>query len=155
MPVIDLKDRLTFDICDTWQARVLVAAQQKTEGVIGAVALSVIAHNYDEALLPLLMTIFPGFQSIKPPALCTAGRIDKEGAVVASLVERSGRIVKDYRLYRNEIELRDDFRRLADELKLNDSDRIELFMCLQKWVVADRRLDPTMDPKDPDAKRLH
>jgi hypothetical protein len=151
---IDLKERLTFDIRDTWQARVLVAAQSKTEGVIGAVALSVIAHNYDDALLVLLQTIFPGFQSIQPPALCTAGRIDKSGAVVANLVERSGRIVKDYQLYRDEIALRDDFRRLADELKLDDSDRIELFICLQRWVVADRRLDPTMDPKDPDAKRL-
>jgi hypothetical protein len=51
--------------------------------------------------------------------------------------------------------MRDAFRRLADRLKLNDADRIELFKCVQRWVVADRRLDPTFDPKDPDAKRLH
>lgn len=154
MVVIKLEDRLAFDIRDTWQARVLLAAQQQTEGVIGAVMLSVLAHNYDEALLVLLQVLFPGFESIKPPALCTAGRIDKDGSVVANLVEKSGRIVKDYRLYRNEIELRDDFRRLADHLKLCDADRIELFGAVKRWVVADRRLDPTMDPKDPDAKRL-
>jgi hypothetical protein len=58
-------------------------------------------------------------------------------------------------LYRNEVALRNDFRQLADRLKLNDADRIELFAAVKNWVVADRRLDPTMDPKDPDAKRLH
>ena len=50
--------------------------------------------------------------------------------------------------------MRDAFRRLADRLKLSDSDRIEMFKYVQRWVVADRRLDPTFDPQDPDAKRL-
>jgi hypothetical protein len=152
--VLATEQRLTFDIRDTWQARVLVAAQQKMEGVIGAVTLSVLAHNYDDAMLPLLQCVFPGFQSIRPPFLCTAGKVDKTGAVVANLVERSGKIVKNFWLYRDEIALRDDFRRLADELKLNDSDRVELFAAVKRWVVADRRLDPLMDPKDPEAKRL-
>lgn len=133
----------------------LIAAQQKNEGVIGAVALSVLAHNYDDAMLPLLKVLFQGFESITPPFLCSAGKVDKEGAIVADLVERAGKIVKNYRLYGSEIELRDDFRRLADQLKLSDADRVEMFAAVKRWVVADRRLDPTMDPKDPDAKRLH
>jgi hypothetical protein len=51
--------------------------------------------------------------------------------------------------------MRDAFRRLADHVKLNDPERIELFKYAQRWVVADRRLDPTLDPQDPDARRLH
>ena len=54
----------------------------------------------------------------------------------------------------SELALRNDFRRLADKIKLSDADRVELFAAVKNWVVADRRLDPTMDPKDPDAKRL-
>lgn len=149
-----IEKRIAFDLRATWQARVLLAAQAKTGGVIGAVTLSVLAHNYDDAMLTLLKVLFPGFESITPPFLCSAGKVDKSGAVVADLVERAGVITKNYRLYRDEISLRDDFRRLADELKLRDADRVELFAAVKRWVVADRRLDPNMDPKDPDAKRL-
>lgn len=149
-----IENRLAFDLRATWQARVLLAAQAKNEGVIAAVALSVLAHNYDEALQVLLKVLFPGFESITPPFLCSAGKVDKSGAVVADLVARAGVITRNYRLYRDEIALRDDFRRLADKLKLSDADRVELFGAVKRWVVADRRLDPNMDPMDPDAKRL-
>lgn len=149
-----IEKTLAFDLRATWQARVLLAAQAKTDGVVGAVALSVLAHNYDDAMPALLKVLFPGFESITPPFLCTAGKVDKSGAIVADLVEKYGSITKNYRLYRDEIELRDDFRRLADELKLDDADRVELFGAVKRWVVADRRLDPNMDPQDPDAKRL-
>jgi len=46
------------------------------------------------------------------------------------------------------------FRVFADQLTCDDSGRIELFDALQRWVVCDYRIDPTMDPEDPDAKRL-
>lgn len=154
MQVNGIEKRLAFDLRASWQARVLLAAQEKNEGVIGAVALSVLAHNYDDAMLVLLKVLFPGFESIKPPFLCSAGKVDKSGAVVADLVERQGVIVKNYRLYRDEIALRNDFRRLADQLKLDDADRVELFGAVKRWVVADRRLDPNFDPQDPDAKRI-
>jgi hypothetical protein len=147
----DLVTRLAFDLMATWQARALVAARGKT----AAVLLSVLAHNYDEQLLTLLKVAFPGFESISAPFLSSAGRVAKSGAIVADVVQRDGRIERQEVLYRNEIELRDDFRRLADALKLDDSDREQLFIAVKKWVVADHRLDPTMDPQDPDAKRLH
>jgi hypothetical protein len=146
----DLKQRLTFDICDTWQARLLTEAR----GLTRAVVLSVLAHNFDDAMPALLETVFPGFRSITAPFLCSAGRVSKSGTIVANVVMKDGRIVKDYTLYSNEIGLRDDFRKMADRLTLNDRDRVELFAAVKRWVVADRRLDPTMDPKDPDAKRL-
>jgi len=145
------QNRIAFDVLATWQAKVLADVSGKT----AAVTLSILAHNYDEALLPLLELVFPGFVSITAPFLSTASRVNKSGHVVADMVMRDGQIVKDKVLYRDEMELRDDFRRLADRLQLNDSDRIELFTCVKNWVVADRRLDPAFDPLDPDAKRLH
>jgi hypothetical protein len=142
--------RLIFDLRDTWQGRTLYAATGKT----AAVLLSVLAHNYDDALLPLLQVVFPGFTSITAPFFSSAGKVAKSGHITADMVTRTGRIKKNFPVYINETELRDDFRRLADGLKLSDADRVELFAAVKKWVVADRRLDPTMDPKDPDAKRL-
>lgn len=121
---------------------------------MGAVVLSVLAHTYDDAMPVLLRIVFPGFTSIAAPFYCTAAKVDKSGAVVADCVTKDGQIVKDAVVFQSEGEMQDNFRRLADHLKLNDSDRVELFKCVQRWVVADRRLDPTFDPKDPDAKRL-
>lgn len=141
---------LAFDLRDTWQGRTLAAATGKT----AAVLLSVLAHNYDDALLPLLQVVFPGFSSITAPFFSTAGKVAKSGHIVADMVTKVGRIEKDFPIYRDEFEMQNDFRRLADRLKLSDSDRTEMFGALKRWVVADRRLDPTMDPKDPDAKRL-
>lgn len=150
-PVVNLIDsQLAFDLRASWQARVLASAG----GHLGAVVLSVLAHSYDEAMPTLLRVVFPGFTSIAAPFYCTAGKVDKAGRVVADVVTKSGEIVKDAKVYDSELQMRDEFRRLADRLKLNDADRTELFKCAQRWVVADRRLDPNFDPKDPDAKRL-
>ena len=150
-PTDDLARKMSDELRDSWQVKALIATQ-KIE--LGATLLSVLAHTYDDAMQVLMRVAFPGFTSIKPPFLCTAGKVAKNGTIVADLVTPDGRIVKDYVLFRTERHLRDSFRRLADCMKLNDSDRIEMFKCVQRWVVADRRLDPTMNPRDPDAKRL-
>src|SRR6266581_1489273 len=126
-----------------------------TIGPARMVVMSMLAHTYDEAVFTLCAAVFPDFDgSLRPPFLTTAAKIDKEGHVVADMVDATGMIHKDTVLFPDEISLRDAFRKLADRLKLNDADRIELFKCAQRWVVADRRLDPTFDPKDPDAKRI-
>jgi hypothetical protein len=156
VPVTDptvkaIESNLAFDLRASWQSRALAATRRQH---VGAVLLSVLAHNFDDALETLLKVTFPGFTSITAPFLSTAGKVAKIGAVVADIVNKDGTITKDAVIYRDETALRDDFRRLADRLKLSDSDRIEMFKCVQRWVVADRRLDPTFDPKDPDAKRL-
>jgi hypothetical protein len=135
--VLAIETRLAFDLRATWQARVLLAAQEKTDGVIGAVTLSVLAHNFDDAMLPLLQLLFPGFD---PSSRHFARPQGRSGAVVARRAH--GQDLAE--LYSDEIAL--DFRRLADDLKLRSRRTV--------WVVADRRLDPTMDPQDPDAKRL-
>ena len=141
---------LAFDLRVSWQARVLAEAK----GQLGAAVLSVLSHNFDEAMPVLLRIVFPGFTSIAAPFYCTAAKVAKTGAVVADVVTKDGQIVKDAVVFRTEMEMQDQFRRLADRLKLSDAHRVEMFKCVQRWVVADRRLDPTFDPQDPDAKRL-
>lgn len=144
-------DRLASELRFTWMSRALRASQCDH---VGMVILSVVADNFDGALLTLMQVTFPGFTSILPPFLCSSAKVAKNGTIVADMVNRFGCIEKDVVLYANEIALRDDMRRLADRLLLTDAERIEMFKCVQRWVVADRRLDPTMDPQDPDAKRL-
>lgn len=145
-----IEQRIEFDLLASWQARVLASSG----GQLGAVVLSVLSHTYDDAMPTLLRLVFPGFTSIAAPFYCSAGKVDKTGCVVADVVTRDGAILKDATVYPSELHMRDDFRRLADRLKLSDDDRTELFKCVQRWVVADRRLDPNFDPQDPDAKRL-
>lgn len=132
--------------------RALVASKYEH---VGMVMLSVIADYVNDGMLVVMQAAFPGFTTIVPPFLCSSAKVDKSGFVVADMVNRFGKIEKDAGLYPSETELRDDVRRLADRLALSDEDRVTMFKCVQRWVVADRRLDPTFDPKDPDAKRLH
>lgn len=139
------------DLRDMWQGRALRYTRTQR---IGFVVLSVLSHTYDEALVVLLQAVFPGYAGLKPPALVSAGRIAKSGAIVADFMNADGTISRNAVIYRSETALRDDFRKLADRLKLNDADRIEMFKVVLRWVVADTRLDPTMDPRDPDARRL-
>lgn len=146
-----LEKKLAFDIRGSWQCRALA----QVKGPSRAVLLSVLAHTLDEALPTLCALVIPDFDgSIEPPFLTTAAKIDKTGAIVADVCDRDGTIHKDEVIFVNEVQMRDQFRKLADRMKFNDADRIELFKYAQRWVVADRRLDPNFDRKDPDARRL-
>lgn len=119
------------------------------------VVLSVLSHTYDAALLVLLPLVFPGYVEPSLPCLASAAKVAKSGAIVADVIQKDHHLVKDVVIYSSETTMQNDFRRLADRLALDDAERIEMFKCVQRWVVADRRLDPSFDPKDPDAKRLH
>jgi len=138
---------------ETWQGRVLRETHDK--GKLGAVVLSVLAHNFDDEMLVLLKAVFPGFTAITAPFICSAAKIDKRGWIVADVVLRNNAHVrKNFILFYSLLDLQNTFRRLADRLKFNDDDRRQLFVAVKNWVVADRRLDPTMDPADPDARHL-
>jgi len=140
--------QLAIDLKDTWQGRCVMAARGRTAMVL----MSALCHSYEESSVLLYRLIF-GSDKVKAPYLESCGRVAKNGTIVARVRGRNGLITEEV-IYANEIALRDEFRRLADQLKLCDADRVELFGAVKRWVVADRRLDPTMDPKDPDAKRL-
>lgn len=164
-----LFDRALGDLSDTWQARALrdprCGFRLVNGGLfalepLGAVLLSVFAQQWDEALFALLLAVFPGFRTLMPPFLVEAGKINKYGIVTAKAFMAWGPSVEPAAkfqqlvLFENEKHMEYHFRRLADRLKLSDADRWQLFSALKFWIVQDRRLDPAMDPADPDAKRL-
>jgi hypothetical protein len=151
--IIDLDfNRHAQDLCETWQGRALY---ETYHGKLGAVVISVLAHNFDDAFFVLLKAVFPSFSTIAAPFICSAAKIDKRGHVVADVVLRNdGHVRRNFILFYSLQDLQTAFRRLADRLKFNDDDRRQLFAAARNWVVADRRLDPAMDPADPDARRL-
>jgi hypothetical protein len=159
----DLITRHVQDLAETWQSKVLretchiagigiLASKDK----LGSVLLSVFAHNLDAGPLAILLkAVFPGFYSIGLPFICSAAKIDKAGRIVADVVMRDNeKPRKNQVLFNSAQHFESTFRRLADNLKLSDQDRLKLFVAACNWVVADRRLDPAMDPRDPDARRL-
>lgn len=152
MLATEYEKKLAFDLRGSWQAKVLI----NSTGTTFAVVMSVLAHNFCEAMTTLLRVVIPAWDGTPiGPYLTTAGKVAKNGTIVADVVfPKSGRIEKDAVLYLSEIHLRDDMRRLADKLKLVDEDRAAFFTAIRNWLVADRRLDPNLDPRDPDAKRL-
>jgi hypothetical protein len=148
------------ELRETWQCRVLAAAAIDGESVLprdklGMCIVSLLAHNFDQAMPVLLLATFPAYKGLGFPALTTAAKIAKTGHVMADLIDTHGRRFKNQALFQNTTHMERDFRLLADRLKLADGDREELFAALRRWVVCDYRLDPLMDPKDPDARRLH
>jgi hypothetical protein len=142
--------RFEVELRESWRGRVLAGARS---GRQQNVVLSIMAHNFAGAILTLCQVAWPGFVGLEA-GFVSAGKIDKSGRIVADYGNKNGAITKDMEVYRNDIEYRDDMRRLADRLKFNDQERLEFFTCVKRWLVADRRLDPTMDCADPDAKRL-
>lgn len=152
MLATEFEKRLAFDLRVSWQVRTL----EKSKGTTFAVVMSVLGHSFPDALPVIMHLLIPDWDGKAPgPYLITCGKIAKTGAVVADVHDpRTGVITKDAVLYTSEIHLRDRMRQLADQLKLVDRDRAEFFTAIKNWVVADRRLDPTFDPRDPDAKRI-
>lgn len=150
-PAIDLDHKRHADeLRETWQAKALSYTRDRP---LGMVVMSVLADNFDEAMPVLMRVVFPGFQGIRPPALTSSGRIDKAGRVIAQGISADGEKAV-VALFDSTRHMERVFRNLADKLKLSDGDRRGLFAAVGNWLVADMRIDPTMDPKDPDARRL-
>jgi hypothetical protein len=159
--IIDIAfKRHADDLRGMWQGRVLARCLVLVNGVarpktmMDAVVLSVLAHNFDEAMPVLLRVCHPGYQGLGTPMLCSAARIARTGHVMADFITKDGMKVKNQALFRNQRKMEKAFRDLADEVRLSDDDRRDLFAAVQRWVVCDYRIDPTMNPADPDAKRL-
>ena len=141
--------RAERNLLDTWQGRVLAQAAGKTRAVL----MSAVAHCFEGAAPVLFSVVWAGFQGVRAPFYCSAGRIMESGQVAADLVTKNGSLIKRAEVFKNEKEMETEFRRLADLVKLNDAERVEMFKMLRAWIVCDHRLDPTMNPADPDARR--
>lgn len=137
---------------DSWQGRMLEYVRHQEQ--LGPVVLSLLADNFDETMPFLLRAVFPDATGVRAPFYCSNPKINKRGHIVADMIERDGRKTLQKVIFTSERQMEAVFRVLADRLKLDDGDRVDLFDCVRHWVKADQRLDPTMDRKDPDAKRL-
>lgn len=135
---------------DSWQGQMLVATRNRP---LGAVVCSVLAHSDDEPMEVLLRAVFPDYKGLKPPGLCSAGKIARNGTIVANIINAEGLRFFNEAIFKNSEQLEGTFRRLCDDMKLSDGDRREVFEYVTRWIVADFRLDPRMDPNDPDARR--
>lgn len=143
------------DLRATWQGRVL----EHAKGRMMLAVCSMLADAYDEAMPVLLRVVKPACwdafnQTLIAPFLCSSGKVDKAGRIIADAIVYNGAVKTTKVLFANESDFQSSLRTLADRLKLSDQERREFFAVAKKWVVCDYRLDPTMDPQDPDAKRL-
>lgn len=136
----------------SWQGRALAVTEIEAPKLC-RVLMSVCATNYDETMPFLLHAVF-GTAAVLTPMFCTSAKINKAGKVVASVIHKGGRVEKDHVIFESEEQMQGVFRRLADKMRFSDAERIDLFLAVRFWVKADQRLDPTMDRRDPDAKRL-
>lgn len=131
---LDFK-RHAQDLRDTWQARCLAEAKGKT----AAVVLIVLCMSYSTAIKTLLRVVF-NRRDIERPFFASGAEIQLSGKLVCDLVEKSG-IVHPVVVYESTDLLNRDMRILADHLKLTDAERLELYAAVQRWVVADHRID--------------
>jgi hypothetical protein len=121
---------------DKWQARILA----ENKGRAFVVALAIIAKRWPEALEILLRVVFESFRDIGRPFIRSRAIVQKDGSVIAEVVPRIGpprwQIVYD-----SEAEMVKEFRDIADRLRLDDAERVEMTETLKMWVAADRRVD--------------
>lgn len=139
------------ELRSSWQGRALHFA--RTNPQLRTALLSLLADNYDEAM-PFLLHAVTGRSSIEAPYYVTSPKINKRGCIVADLIVPDGTKYRDAVIFLSTQQMQTTLRRLADRLKLDDTDRVDLFVAARFWVKADQRLDPTMDRRDPDARRL-
>ncbi len=136
----------------SWQGRALAVTEIEAPRLC-RILMSLCADNYDETMPFLLHAVF-GTTVVLSPMLCTSPKIDKAGRVIADVIHKGGRRQGGYVLFGSEDEMQACFRRLADKMRFSDAERIDLFIAIRHWVKADMRLDPTMDRRDPEAKRM-
>lgn len=108
----------------SWQYKAIVATRGN-QTMLGAILLQVI-----------------GKQAKNPPRITGTASVDAEGLCWTLLLAQHGTEVAEGLVCLGYIgEIVDEFRRLADFLKLDDAERIELFDELRKWVSVDLRAD--------------
>jgi hypothetical protein len=129
------KGKHADEIREMWQSKALRASKGKLRKVI----IVALAKEYPAALVTLMKVTFPGFVDFDRPFFSSYAHIDLGGNIVCDMIDRDGSKVQA------QIGTEDSFiyavRKLADELKLPDKDRSEMFVVLQKWVASDKRVD--------------
>jgi hypothetical protein len=121
---------------DTWQARALA----ETVGMTRAVVLVVLAEAYSSVIMTLLRVVFPGFKDITRPFFSGGATIILNGKVVCEMTGKSG-LKQKVVVFDSTDHMNREMRSIADRLKFTDAERLEFTAAIQRWVVADLRVD--------------
>ena len=157
-----LTERIGKHLDGSWQARTLAKAAERVDlqhvqarNLFGAILLSMLAHRFDDdqEFLVLMHCVFPFFVGITGPIVCSIGSINKSSCVVADTFD-AGKTYRKVVLFLSVKQFEGTCRKFCDKMRFSDQERIEFFAMVKSWLAADERLDPSMDPDDPDAKRL-
>jgi hypothetical protein len=124
------------EIRQMWQSRALRAAKDKQARVL----VGALAKEYAAALPILLRASISDFEDIQLPFLSGYAAISASGRIICDMTDRDGEVRK-VEVYKSQDEFLSDMRKLADELKLSDAERGEMFAMLKRWIVADMRID--------------
>lgn len=147
---------------ERWEARAIrmatlfagnISAGARPRDKVGMCVLSIVAHKLDIEDMACLLRVC-GFRGTAAPMLSSAARIAKTGHVMAHVISRDGNEYKNQALFKDTRHLETAMRNFADLLRLIDAERVEFFAAVKAWVVCDYRIDPNMDPADPDSRRL-
>jgi hypothetical protein len=127
------------EIRQMWQSRALAATKDKQARVL----VGVLAKEYAGGLAILLRATADSteFVDIKRPFLSGYAAIAPSGRIICDMTDHAGDVRK-VEVYRNTDEFLGDFRKLADELKLTDAERTDMFAVLRRWITADLRIGP-------------
>jgi hypothetical protein len=108
----------------SWQYKAIVATRGN-QTMLGAIFLQII-----------------GKSAKHPPQIVGTASVDEEGLCWTLLRKaHAGEIAEGVVCLGQIGDIVDEFRRLADFLKLDDPERVELFDELRKWVAVDLRAD--------------
>lgn len=101
------------------------------------------ATDGNKTLIGCFVLAILGFQhGIKPPRFGKTATIDKDGILYSNMQDKDGKVFQNHCL--GPIgDVRDNFRGLADHLKLSDAERNAMFDELKKWISHDVRADQT------------
>lgn len=100
---------------------------------------AVLALRGNQSIAGCIMLSIIGKTPKNPPYIDTTATVDETGHTWVGMRRVNG----DYGMACIGLitDIRDEFRRLADHLKLDDGERIEMFDELRKWVGIDLRAD--------------
>lgn len=106
----------------TWQYRA-IARLRANQTLPGAILLGVLDKSY----------------RVQPPRVGRQGEIDAGGQVFAPYQSADGKLWAQMPLCHID-DLIMAFRRLADDLKLDDKDRTAMFQAIRQWIAKDARI---------------
>ena len=81
-----------------------------------------------------------------PPRFGKIARISADGMIFSNMQDSSGRMYRSHCLGPVKTVI-DNFRGLADHLKLNDKERSEMFEELRKWFAIDERANQSKEER--------